>query len=142
MRPSAVSAATVLAVSTAAGATSSVGVGAQQGPMGFTSRVASKIGIGIGTAVNMDLLNVNDTYTGIVANQFNTVTPENVMKWDTIEPTQGQLNFGPADALVKFAQQHDQLVRGHTLMWHNQLPSWLTAGVGDGTISNPSYATS
>jgi endo-1,4-beta-xylanase len=84
----------------------------------------------------MDLLNVNATYTSIVANQFNTVTPENVMKWDTIEPTQGQLNFGPADALVKFAQEHGQLVRGHTLMWHNQLPSWLTTGVSNGTISD------
>ena len=128
----AVSAATVLAVSTAAGATSSH----SKVPADSLRALASKIGLGVGVAVNMDLLNVNDTYTGIVANQFNSVTPENVMKWDTIEPTQGNLNFGPADALVKFAQEHGQLVRGHTLMWHNQLPGWLTTGVSNGTISN------
>jgi len=133
----AVSAATVLAVSTAAGATSfGGGSGNSTVPADSLRALASKIGLGVGNAVNMDLLNVDKTYTSIVANQYNTVTPENVMKWDTIEPTQGQLNFGPADALVKFAQQHGQLVRGHTLMWHNQLPSWLTAGVSDGTISN------
>ena len=84
----------------------------------------------------MGKLNVDATYTGIVANQFTTVTPENVMKWDTIEPAQGQLNFGSADELVAFAKAHGQLVRGHTLLWHNQLPSWLTTGVGNGTISN------
>ncbi len=133
----AISAATVLAVSTAAGATS-FGGGSGHSKVSSDSlrALASKIGLGVGVAVNMDLLNVNDTYTGIVANQFNSVTPENVMKWDTIEPAQGQLNFGPADALVKFAKQHGQLVRGHTLLWHNQIPSWLTTGVGNGTITN------
>ncbi len=128
----AVSAATVVAVSTSAIASSSH----SRVPSDSLRALASKIGLRVGNAVNMDLLNVNATYTGIVANQFNTVTPENVMKWDAIEPTQGQLNFGPADALVKFAQQHGQLVRGHTLMWHNQIPSWLTTGVSNGTITN------
>ena len=43
---------------------------------------------------------------------------------------------GPADELVAFARQHDQLVRGHTLVWHNQLPGWLTSGVSRRHISN------
>ena len=38
--------------------------------------------------------------------------------------------------LVAFAKQHNQQVRGHTLLWHNQLPDWLTTGVSSGTISN------
>jgi endo-1,4-beta-xylanase len=98
--------------------------------------LAAPTDLRIGNAVNMNLLGVDATYTGIVASQFSTVTPENVMKWDTIEPTQGTFNYGPADQLVAFAAQHGQLVRGHTLLWHNQLPGWLTAGVSGGTISN------
>lgn len=98
--------------------------------------LAAPINLRIGNAVNMDKLNVDAAYTSIVANQFSTVTPENVMKWDSIEPTQGQLNFSPGDKLISFAQQHGQLVRGHTLLWHNQIPGWLTTGVGNGTISN------
>ena len=57
------------------------------------------------------------------------------MKWGVVEPTQGQFDWSGADRLVAFAEQHGQLVRGHTLMWHNQLPTWLTTGVSNGTIS-------
>ena len=37
-------------------------------------------------------------------------------------------NFEPADSLVAFSQSHRMAVRGHTLVWHQQLPSWLTSG--------------
>src|SRR5512142_1616444 len=105
-------------------------------PADSLGALAAPINLRIGNAVNMDKLNVDAAYTSLVANQYSTVTPENVMKWEVIEPTQGQLNFGPGDQLIKFAEQHGQLVRGHTLLWHNQLPGWLTTGVNNGTISN------
>ncbi|MFC5906569.1 endo-1,4-beta-xylanase [Streptacidiphilus monticola] len=93
-------------------------------------------GLRVGTAVDMAQLGTNQAYTQLVADQFSVVTPENVMKWDSVEPSRGTYNWQPADQLVQFAQQHKQLVRGHTLMWHNQIPSWLTSGVADGSISN------
>jgi len=105
-------------------------------PADSLGALAAPINLRIGNAANMDKLNVDAAYTSIVANQFSTLTPENVMKWDSIEPTQGQLKFGPGDQLISFAEQHGQLVRGHTLLWHNQLPGWLTTGVSNGTISN------
>jgi endo-1,4-beta-xylanase len=58
------------------------------------------------------------------------------MKWQVVEPTQGQYDWSGGDRLVRFAEAHGQLVRGHVLLWHNQLPSWLTTGVNNGTISN------
>ncbi len=96
--------------------------------------LARKIGLRIGTAViPFDL----DTpaYNAVLQEQFSVVTPGNEMKWGVVEPTQGQFDWSGADRLVAFAEQHDQLVRGHTLMWHNQLPTWLTTGVSNGTIS-------
>ncbi|WP_055590012.1 endo-1,4-beta-xylanase [Peterkaempfera griseoplana] len=98
--------------------------------------LAAKQGLRFGTAVDASQLGTNKAYTDIVADQFSVVTAENAMKWESVEPTQGVYNWKDADALVKFAEQHGQVVRGHTLMWHNQLPSWLTTGVGNGTISN------
>jgi len=90
--------------------------------------LASRVGLRIGTAVNTDVLATNATYQQITADQFSSVTPENVMKWQVVEPTQGTYDWSAADKLVKFAEAHGQLVRGHTLVWHSQLPTWLTAG--------------
>ncbi|GAB3809330.1 endo-1,4-beta-xylanase [Micromonospora zhanjiangensis] len=90
----------------------------------------------IGTAVDMAALNdpAEPTYRKIVESEFSTVTAENVMKWESLEPTRGVYNWGPADELVDFARRHDQRVRGHVLVWQNQLPKWLTDGVADGSI--------
>jgi endo-1,4-beta-xylanase len=90
--------------------------------------LASRVGLRIGTAVNTDALASNATYAQITADQFSTVTPENVMKWQVVEPTKGTYDWSAADQLVKFAEAHGQLVHGHTLVWHSQLPNWLTPG--------------
>ena len=125
-------AATVLVASTAAIALPFSG--GNTSPDSLRS-VAAKIGLRIGTAVTPFELD-NAAYRQITGDQFSTVTPGNEMKWQVVEPTRGTYDWSAADRLVTFAQQHGQLVRGHTLMWHNQLPGWLTTGVSDGTISN------
>ncbi|MFE9428515.1 endo-1,4-beta-xylanase [Kitasatospora sp. NPDC006697] len=98
--------------------------------------LAARQHLRVGTAVDAAQLGANQAYTGLVADQFSVVTPENSMKWEAVEPTRGGYDWAPADQLVQFAEQHGQEVRGHTLMWHNQLPAWLTAGAADGTISD------
>jgi endo-1,4-beta-xylanase len=95
--------------------------------------LAAEDGLRIGTAVNPSEL-ASSSFRSLIADQFSTVTPENEMKWETVEPVRGQYNWAPADKLVAFAKANHQLVRGHTLMWHNQLPGWLTSGVSNGTI--------
>ena len=88
--------------------------------------LAGSAGMGFGTAINVDLLG-NQTYADIAATQFDSVTAENVMKWEQIEPTQGTYDWTKADRLVDFATSYGQTVRGHTLIWHNQTPAWLDA---------------
>jgi endo-1,4-beta-xylanase len=80
----------------------------------------------IGTAVTGSKL--TGTYGDIAGAQFSSLTPGNAMKWGTVEPTQGSFNWAEADQIVAFAQAHNQQVRGHTLVWHSQNPSWLTNG--------------
>jgi endo-1,4-beta-xylanase len=97
--------------------------------------LAAPINLRIGSAIIPFDLDHPD-YAKIAGDQFSTVTPGNEMKWQVVEPTRGTFDWSGGDRLVNFARQHDQLVRGHTLVWHNQLPDWLTSGVSNGTITN------
>lgn len=74
------------------------------------------------------------TYTSVLDREFNSVTPENEMKWDTTEPSRGSFNFGPADQIVNRATSRGQRVRGHTLVWHSQLPGWVGSITDAGTL--------
>ncbi|MFI7402690.1 endo-1,4-beta-xylanase [Streptomyces sp. NPDC049541] len=80
----------------------------------------------IGTAVTGSKL--TGTYGDLAGAQFNSLTPGNAMKWGSVEPNRGSFDWAEADRIVAFAQAHNQQVRGHTLVWHNQNPSWLTNG--------------
>jgi endo-1,4-beta-xylanase len=133
--------ATALGISTAAlAAPSGSGAGNAAAPGSTVApdslrALAAHAGLRIGTAVIPYDLD-HPAYQAVVANQFSVVTPGNEMKWQVVEPVQGQFDWSGADRLVAFAEQHGQLVRGHTLLWHNQLPTWLTSGVANGTIGD------
>ncbi|MBO3745288.1 endo-1,4-beta-xylanase [Streptosporangiaceae bacterium NEAU-GS5] len=71
---------------------------------------------------------VDQPYLDILGDQFNQLTAGNALKWYQTEPQQGVFDFGPGDQVFNFARQHHQIFRGHTLIWHNQLPDWLTSG--------------
>ena len=80
-----------------------------------------------GAALDPDALD-EKPYRNLAASQLTSVTPENAMKWDSVEPLRGRMSWDKADALVAFAKAHGQKVRGHTLVWHSQLPLWLIQG--------------
>src|SRR5262249_29764729 len=53
------------------------------------------------------------------------VTPGNDLKWDTVEASQGNFNFAPGDNILNFAKSHNIKMRGHTFVWHQQVPVWV-----------------
>lgn len=78
-----------------------------------------------GTALATGPLAEEAAYRSIAGTEFSQVTPENALKWDATEPTDNAYNFTGADQIVAFAQQNNQQVHGHTLVWHSQTPSWV-----------------
>ncbi|MFC4321171.1 endo-1,4-beta-xylanase [Litchfieldia salsa] len=76
----------------------------------------------IGAAVNPStLVSGND----LLVKQFKSLTSENHMKFENIQPQEGVYTFENADQIIDFAAANDKLVRGHTLVWHNQTPDWV-----------------
>jgi endo-1,4-beta-xylanase len=112
-----------------AGATAAIGLMSLAGTAHAANSLgaaAAQTGRYFGTAVAAGKLG-DSQYSTILDREFNMITPENEMKWDTTEPSRGNFNFGPADQIVSHAQAHGQRMRGHTLVWHSQLPSWVSS---------------
>ena len=98
-------------------------------PGGATSTTPQRrVPVVLGAAVGYGHLTTDLQYRVTVQKYFGLLVPENEMKFDVIEPKQGIFDFSQADALLGFARANGMLVRGHTLVWGEQLPSWLTTG--------------
>lgn len=78
----------------------------------------------IGAALSTAHL-ADDAYAN-AARDFDYVTPESEMKWEYTEPTRDQFSFELGDRIVSFAEENGMKVKGHTLVWHNQLPAWVS----------------
>ncbi|MBX7172199.1 MAG: endo-1,4-beta-xylanase [Pyrinomonadaceae bacterium] len=80
----------------------------------------------IGAALNSNQFNERDKNGAeLVKKQFNCISPENVLKWQSIHPTKDKYNFSDADKYVEFGLKNNMFIIGHTLVWHNQTPKWV-----------------
>ncbi|KAK6496070.1 hypothetical protein TWF481_002094 [Arthrobotrys musiformis] len=98
---------------------------AQPAGTGLDSLIKSKGKKYVGFAADGSSQFNDASISDILRTEAGSITPENSMKWESIEPNQGSYNWGTADILVNFAQSNGKQVRGHTLLWHSQLPQWV-----------------
>lgn len=85
-------------------------------------------GIEIGPAVNRFAFDTDPRYKPVLAEQFNIVTSENILKFGPVHPEPDVYNFSDSDNLVQFAEDNEMTMRGHALVWHIQQPEWLESG--------------
>ena len=111
---------------------------AREMPTGLPLRAyAASCHLTIGTAVDADALRDEPAYRQTLAREFDSVTPENAMKFRDLSVAPGQYDFTDADAIVDFAEANQMQVRGHTLVWNQGLPDWLE----NGNLPNETLAT-
>lgn len=80
----------------------------------------------VGCSVNEAIVGGWDSVSQqIILEQFNTLTSENALKAERVNPRPGVYNFRSADAFVDFSEANDMFIIGHTLVWHNQTPNWF-----------------
>ncbi len=90
-------------------------------------QVAAAHNIKVGAAADSPYLS-DSNYATILGSEFSQLQAENEMKFSIIHPGANTYDFSGGDALVSFAQARTMVVRGHTLVWHYQVPSWVTLG--------------
>ena len=71
----------------------------------------------------------------LILEQFNSMTAENDMKMGLLQPRENAYNWRDADSIVAFARRHGLKLRGHTLLWHNQAPSWIFTNSSGDTVT-------
>lgn len=81
----------------------------------------------IGTALDINQIEEKDPkVTNFIAKEFNAITAENIMKSMFVHPEKDKFNFETSDKFVAFGKKHKMFIHGHTLIWHSQLPKWLS----------------
>ena len=97
-----------------------------QTPAPATLKDTFKDAFYVGVAVNLNQITGADAQgDALIVEQFNSITPENAMKWEVIHPRPDAFNFSLADKYVEFGQRHHMFIVGHNLCWHSQTPAWV-----------------
>ena len=80
----------------------------------------------IGAALNQKQSDGRDSVAvELVTRQFNTISPENALKFESLHPEPDRFTFDAADRYVAFGRERGMAVIGHNLVWHSQTPRWV-----------------
>jgi endo-1,4-beta-xylanase len=80
----------------------------------------------IGAALNASVFGrTNGAKVALVKQQFNSISPENALKWESVHPEPGVYDFAAADRYVQFGMENNMFIIGHNLIWHHQTPDWV-----------------
>lgn len=107
-----------------------------------TLKDAFKNDFRIGAAINQSQFEGDSPAEAqVIETQFNTISPENVLKWESVHPEPGHFDFQDADQYVDFGQKHHMFIIGHNLIWHSQTPAWVFEDADGNRISRAALIT-
>lgn len=90
--------------------------------------IAAARGLVYGSAVPVRTLD-DASHTALLAQECAVLVPTIDLKWHPLSRAPGVYDFAAPDRLMEFARRQGLAVRGHTLLWHRSMPTWLTSSV-------------
>jgi endo-1,4-beta-xylanase len=90
-------------------------------------RLAANKGLLFGSCLALKYFVQSPAYQQLFVEQCDIATPELHMKWSSLSSQPGVYDFQTADNFVAFCAGNLIEVRGHTLVWHDALPSWVVS---------------
>lgn len=97
-----------------------------KGAAGVTLKSVFERDFMVGGALNPAQFGETDVAgSAVTTTHFNTISPENVLKWALVHPEPGRYDFAPSDAYVAYGEKNKMFIVGHTLVWHSQVPRWV-----------------
>ncbi len=69
-------------------------------------------------------ITVGDQVKAGILKHYNTYVLGNELKSDHCNPAEGVYNFDDADKFVELGRATGSKLRGHTIVWHSQVPQW------------------
>jgi GH35 family endo-1,4-beta-xylanase len=69
------------------------------------------------------------TYLSLFLTNFNAAVTENALKWHSMEPRRGSVNYKTVDAILAWTDEHQIPLRGHNIFWGipDMVQDWLKA---------------
>jgi len=90
----------------------------------------------IGVAINQNQSDARDRVAvDLITAQFNAISPENLLKFESVHRQPDAFTFDAQDRYVAFGLDRGMAVIGHTLVWHSQTPAWVWTGT-DGSLAD------
>lgn len=90
----------------------------------------------IGAALSLDQIDGKDPKgLALAEKHFNSIVPENILKWEEVHPEPDRYNFDPVDRFVDFGEKNDMFIVGHTLVWFHQTPDWVFEDQSGNTLN-------
>ena len=81
----------------------------------------------VGTAMNAEQIEEKEPKAAaLIPAEFNSITAENVMKCEVIQPGWDRYNFEQADKFVAYGKRNHMFIIGHNLIWHSQLAPFVS----------------
>ncbi len=99
-------------------------------PQGLAG-IAAAHGLAYGAAVQSDLVAADKQYADLIAAQCAVLMPAYEAKFAVLQPKEGKFDFAPLDAVLAWAAANAKTVRGHALVWHQQMPPWALAALDE-----------